>query len=258
MIAAVVAVVALAFGGWILYATVINDPADELTTADLQQRLDDNGTPDTGTPETGTPDTAATDTGTPDTGTPDTAAPDTAGSATTDGGYDGAWRITTGSEVGYRVAETLGGVATEGVGRTGQVEGGIEITGTTITEATFTVDVASIRSDSSRRDEQFAGRIMETDLYPTASFVLTTPIDIGTIPPEGQDVSLTATGDLTLHGVTKAVMFDLTARVDNGRVGVLASIPVVFADFGIANPSFGPVQTGDEGELEVLLVLDRA
>ena len=243
IIAAVVAVVVLAFGGWILYATVINDPADELTTADLEQRLDD----------TVPPDTAA-----PDTAAPDTAAPDTASSASNDGGYDGGWRVTTGSEVGYRVAETLGGVATEGVGRTDQVEGGIEITGTTITEATFTVDVASIRSDSSRRDEQFAGRIMETDLYPTASFVLTMPIDIGTIPPEGQDVSLTATGDLTLHGVTKAVTFDLTARVDNGRVGILAAIPVVFADFGIANPSFGPVQTGDEGELEVLLVLDRA
>lgn len=244
-----IALVAVLFGGWVLYATVINDPAAELTTADLDERLDATAAPvptdggDTSQPETSQPETTSVVTIT----IPPRAGP-----------YDGAWSVTTGSEVGYRVAETLGGVATEGVGRTGQVEGGIEITGAIITEATFTVDVASIRSDSSRRDEQFAGRIMETDLYPTASFVLTAPIDIGTIPPEGQDVSLTATGDLTLHGVTKAVTFDLTARVDNGRVGVLAAIPVVFADFGIANPSFGPVQTGDEGELEVLLVLDRA
>lgn len=235
IVAAVVAVAVLGFGGWVLYATVLNDPAAELTAEDLADRLDAT--------------TVAPDTTSPDT-TPDTAAPVAR--------LDGAWRVTTGSEVGYRVAETLGGVATEGVGRTDQVEGGIVLDGTTISEATFSVDVASIRSDSSRRDGQFAGRIMETELYPTADFVLTEPIEIGTIPAEGVDVVVSATGDLTLHGVTRSVTFDLTARIDNGRVGVLAAIPVVFADYGIANPSFGPVQTEDDGLLEVLLVLDRA
>lgn len=35
------------------------------------------------------------------------------------------------------------------------------------------------------------------------------------------------------------------------------TIPITFADYGIDNPSAGPAQVGDEGELEFLLVLGR-
>lgn len=241
LIAGLVAVVVLLVGGWLLYATVLNDPAAELTTADLEQRLD-----------TPTSTATSTETSTATSDAPDTASPNPSGP------LDGTWRVGEGSEVGYRVAEMLGSIATEGVGRTRQVEGGITIVGTVVTEASFTVDVASITSDSSRRDGQFAGRIMETSLFPTADFVLTEPIDLGAVPADGETVTVTATGDLTLHGVTRTVTFELTARIDNGRIGVLGSIPVVFADHDIANPSFGPIQTEDEGELEVLLVLDAA
>jgi polyisoprenoid-binding protein YceI len=239
LLVVVATVVAVVFGGWIVYATVINDPAAELTAADLDERL-------ASTTTAATASTAAAGTTAP---TPATMVRD---------GVEGKWLIGAGSEVGYRVAETLGGVATEGVGRTDQVEGGITIAGRTITAADFTVDVASIASDSDRRDEQFAGRIMQTDQYPTATFVLSEPIDLGAIPAAGAQITVTATGDLTLRGVTRATAFDLTARVENGRIGVLAKIPIVFADFGIANPSFGPVQTEDVGLLEVLLLLDPA
>lgn len=257
ILAAAVAAVALVLGGWLLYATVLNDPAAELTTEDLAERLDDSVAP---TPAPTAPvgtDPATTE---PVTSQPVTTEPVTTEPATT--GLEGEWRVTGGSEAGYRVAETLGGIATEGVGRTDQVTGSITISdsdpGITVTTAEFGVDVASIRSDSDRRDGQFAGRIMDAANHPTATFVLTQPIDIGPAPADGTEVTVSATGDLTLRGVTRSVTFDLTARIDNGRVGVLAAIPIVFADFDIANPSFGPVQTEDEGVLEVLLVLERA
>ncbi len=44
---------------------------------------------------------------------------------------------------------------------------------------------------------------METSVYPTATFTLTEPIDLGTLPDANADVTATATGELTLHGVTK-------------------------------------------------------
>jgi len=52
------------------------------------------------------------------------------------------------------------------------------------------------------------------------------------------------------------VTFDVTAQQQNGRIGVLGSIPVVFADYSIANPSFGGITTEDEGLLEFVLVFE--
>jgi polyisoprenoid-binding protein YceI len=250
-IAAVVAVIVLVVGGWLVYANVINDPEDELTTQDLDDRLNDT------TPATDVPTSEPSTTDGPTTDAPTTDAPTTEAPDPATEGADGTWTVGEGSEVGYRVAETLGGVATEGVGRTSQIDGSITIEGTQATAAEFTVDVASITSDSSRRDSQFAGRIMETDQFPTASFVLTSPIDFGQVPPEGEQITATATGDLTLHGVTKTVSFDLTAQIDNGKVGVFGNIPVLFADYDIDNPSFGPVETEDNGLLEILLIFER-
>jgi hypothetical protein len=68
----------------------------------------------------------------------------------------------------------------------------------------------------------------------------------------------TATGELTLHGTTKSVTFDVLAMVKNGRIGVIGSIPIVFADYGIPNPSFATVTTADNGMLEFIVVLQRS
>ena len=66
-----------------------------------------------------------------------------------------------------------------------------------------------------------------------------------------------ATGDLTLHGVTKSVTFEVKATFKNGRIGVLGQIPVTFADYDISNPSFASVTTEDHGLLEFVLVFVR-
>ena len=59
------------------------------------------------------------------------------------------------------------------------------------------------------------------------------------MPADGDTVTATATGDLTLHGTTKPVTFDVQATYKNGLIGVLGQIPIVFADYGIPNPSIG-------------------
>ena len=127
-----------------------------------------------------------------------------------------------------------------------------------MTAGEFTVDMSTVSSDEGRRDSQFRGRIMEVDQFPTATFVLTQPIDFVQIPAEGGTVTAQATGDLTLHGVTLEVSFEVKATFKNGRIGVLGQIPVKFEDYSIDNPSFGPVSTEDNGLLEFVLVLDRA
>lgn len=193
---------------------------------------------------------------------PATTAADAAAATTAapSGGSDvsGVWNITQDSTLGYRVSEVLGGVDTEGAGRTNQVTGSLTIEGTSVTAADFTVDMASVTSDSDRRDGQFRDRIMSTDQFPTSTFVLTAPIEFGAIPAEGEPISATATGDLTLRGVTKSVTFDVTAQIENGKIGVLGSIPVVFSEYEIPDPSNGFATVKDNGLLEFVLVFEQA
>jgi polyisoprenoid-binding protein YceI len=246
---AVPILVALFFGAILLYAKVLNDSPDALTEDDLSEAV------------AGTESTApgATD-ATPDATTP----PVTGETATTaadadpeaSSRVDGTWAVTDESEFGYRVEEVLFGVNTTAAGRSNQITGSMTIDGTTVAEASFTVDVASITSDESRRDNQFRGRIMAVDQFPEATFTLTAPIDFAAVPAPADQVTATATGDLTLRGVTRAVTFDVTAEAGDDRIGVLGNIPVEFADYDIPNPSTGGITTEDNGLLEFILVFE--
>jgi polyisoprenoid-binding protein YceI len=167
----------------------------------------------------------------------------------------GDWTVTGESRVGYRVDEVLFGQNVTAVGRTSEVTGGLTLDDATVTKAAFTVDMASVTSDRERRDGQYRTRIMATSEFPTSAFALTEPIELGSLPADGATVTAKATGDLTLRGVTKPVTFDVKARRSGTRMEVNGAIPLVFADWGIPSPSFGPARVEDEGALEFLLVL---
>jgi polyisoprenoid-binding protein YceI len=178
-------------------------------------------------------------------------------SATTEVGtaasLDGTWTLTSGSEAGYRVDEVLFGQDTEAVGRTSDVTGEIDVSGTTITAASFTVDLTTVASDEGNRDIQFHDRIMETDTYPTATFVLTEPVTLDAVPADLEEVTVTVTGDLTVHGVTQSVTFDVLARRNGTTIEVDGTIAVDFADYDIPDASFGPATVQNHGEIEFLL-----
>jgi polyisoprenoid-binding protein YceI len=242
-----VGLVALVLGGILLYALVLNDSPDELDAGDLSDAL-------VATVPATTPDTLDDSVA----GSPTTIETDPAVTATaTTGEFDGDWVPTDASEFGYRVEEVLAGISTTAVGRSNEISGLLTIAGTTATAVDVEVQVDSIKSDSALRDGRFAGDIMNSDEFPTATFSLTEPIEFGSIPTGDEQITATATGELTLRGVTNPVTFDVTAQTTDGRIGVLGSIPVVFADYGIDNPSFGQVRTEDEGLVEFVLVFER-
>ena len=166
---------------------------------------------------------------------------------------DGIWNIGSGSQAGYRVQETLFGQSNTAVGRTTAITGNLTLSGTTVTAETITVDLTKVSSDRSQRDDQFQSRIMNTSQFPTAKFVLTKPISLASLPDVGVQVSASATGNLTLHGVTKPVTFQVTAQRTTSAIQVQGSIPITFADWNINNPSGGPASVGNSGSLEFLL-----
>ena len=183
--------------------------------------------------------------------------------ATTAGGAAGAggaatYKPTSASVVGYRVQEKLFGQSNEAVGRTSDITGSLAMSGSTVSAVELTVNMKTVKSDQSQRDGQFNGRIMETSKFPTATFKLTQPIVLSSVPTDSTVVNTKVTGDLTLHGVTKTVTFDLAAQRDGANIKVNGTIPVVFADYNIANPSAGPATTGDSGVLEFLVVFEKS
>jgi polyisoprenoid-binding protein YceI len=172
-------------------------------------------------------------------------------------GIDGTWTTTGGSVVQYRVIEVLFGQDAEATGTADGVTGTVEIAGTTATAVEVEVDMTSFESDESRRDSQFQGRIMETAEFPTATFALTEPLELGSIPADGERITVEATGELTMHGVTNTVTFDLTAALNGTTFAAEAAIPITFTDYGIDDPSGGPASVGNDGTLEILLVFGR-
>lgn len=171
---------------------------------------------------------------------------------------DGTWTVSTGSQAGYRAREVLFGQSTEAVGRTDRVSGTMVIAGKTVRNGEFTVDLTSVASDQSQRDNQFRGRIMDVAQWPDAKFTLASPINLGTVPAVGAEIAAKATGHLAMHGTTKQVTIDLKAVRAANTITVNGSIPVLFADYGIANPSFGPAQTEDNGQIEFLLTFTKS
>ena len=135
------------------------------------------------------------------------------------------------------MTEELVGIGTStAVGRTPDVTGSLTLAGSTITAASFEADLTSLQSDSGMRDGQLGRQGLETDTYPTATFVLAEPIELDAVPAEGEAIAATAVGDLTLHGVTKRVEIPLEAQLSNGVVTVVGSLPVAFGDYGMTAP----------------------
>jgi polyisoprenoid-binding protein YceI len=187
-----------------------------------------------------------------------------AGSASSGAAVDlsklaGTWNVGAGSVAGYRVQEVLIGQNSTAVGRTEELWGSVSLASKSVTKASFTVNMASVESDQSERNAQFDGRIMDVSDYPTAKFVLTEPISLASGLVTGGSKQYTATGTLTMHGVTKSVTFPVSVEVTSGTaVYVLADVPIVFANWDISNPSIGGfVTTQSTGTLEVLLDLVR-
>jgi polyisoprenoid-binding protein YceI len=177
----------------------------------------------------------------------------------TSSGIDGTWKVGSGSIAGYRVQETLFGQSNTATGRTSSITGSLTVTGDTLTAGSFTADLTTVASDKSQRDHQFQGRIMDTSTYPTATFKLTQSTALGSAPADGITVTKQVTGDLTLHGVAKSVTFTASVKKTGSTFAASGSIPVLFADYNIANPSFaGTVTTQDHGTLEFLLNLTRS
>lgn len=193
------------------------------------------------------------------------------GSATgTVDGIEGSWVVdtetgefdfesATGTFAGFRIQEELAAIgSTTAVGRTGDVTGSITIEGSALTAASFDVDLTTITTNQSRRDDRVQDAL-ETADHPTGTFTLTEPVELGEGAASGEPVAVTAVGDLTIHGVTRQVEIPLEAQLVDDTVVVTGSLDISFSDFDVDVPdSQVVVSVEDHGVMEMQLLLTQA
>jgi polyisoprenoid-binding protein YceI len=128
-----------------------------------------------------------------------------------------------------------------------------------VTATSVTVDVSQLKSDKTQRDGALKMQALESAKYPTATFALTSAIRIAELPDDGEVVTQTVSGKLTLHGITRDITMQLQGVLDGNQLIVVGTTDIAFADYNIAQPtSMAVLSIEDHGTLELQLVFAKA
>jgi polyisoprenoid-binding protein YceI len=146
-----------------------------------------------------------------------------------------------GTQARFKVREQLAGrnLPNDAVGTTNAVSGNIDIgaDGVLVPGASkITVDMTSLKTDESRRDNFIKRNTLNTAQYPTAVFVPTAIKGLPSPLPSAGDVSFELTGDLTIHSVTKPITWQATGKISGQDLTGTASTKTTFEEFGMTPP----------------------
>ena len=184
------------------------------------------------------------------------------GSSSSAGGH---WSVTTGSQAGYRVREKLAFLPAESdaVGRTSSITGTatlVESKNTiTITSASFDVAVNTLKSDRSMRDEKIHEIGLESDRYPTATFVLSSPVTLSKSAVTGRITRGSVTGVFNIHGTSKRETLPVEFSLAGSTLEAAGSLTFPWSEFGMTAPSIGGfVNVTEKATMEFDLRLQRA
>jgi polyisoprenoid-binding protein YceI len=255
----VVAVLLLAIGGAAIAYTLFLK-GDDVAPLALPSQEPGAAAPTTGDASSDPATSAA------DPGTSTSESPQPTASASIDAAsLPGTWTVAADSVAGYRVRERLANLSadSDAVGRTDQITGSATIASSggtlSVTDATFTVDMTTLRSDRAMRDNRLRNDGIQTDQFPTSTFKLTQAVTLPAGATTGAVVDVTLHGDLTLHGVTKSVDIPAEAQLNGSQIQVLGSLSFPFSDFQIDAPNIGGfVSVQDNGTLEFQVNLARS
>ena len=100
------------------------------------------------------------------------------------------------------------------------------------------IKVSSFDSDNSNRDSH-AMEVLEGLKYPNVTFVSS---DV----KANADGTLTATGNLTFHGITKPTTLRATRKDAGGKMTIVGEFPISLTEFNVERPSLLGLKTNDE------------
>jgi polyisoprenoid-binding protein YceI len=150
------------------------------------------------------------------------------------------------SQASYHAREQLVGksLPSDAVGTSKSVSGSVVLgaDGSVLADQSkISVDLTKLQSNESRRDNFIKSDTLQTSRFPVATFA---PNEIQGLPmplPTAGQVTFQLLGDLTVHGVTKPVTWQVTATFADSTVSGSATTAIKITDFGMTPPRAGPV-----------------
>jgi polyisoprenoid-binding protein YceI len=174
----------------------------------------------------------------------------------------GTWTVSDTSKATVRVREQLVGVnlpsdaVLVATGATGTFL--LKDDGTFSSDSKVTFDLTTLASDQRQRDDFVKMDTLQTRQFPTAVFVPTKTSALTLPMPASGEFTFKLTGQMTIHGKTKEVTFDVLAKRAGNELTVTATAApsLKFGDFGMTAPSvpFRVVSIVDEIRVTVDLV----
>jgi polyisoprenoid-binding protein YceI len=174
----------------------------------------------------------------------------------------GTWTVSNTSKATVRVREQLVGVnlpsdaVLVATGATGTFV--LNDDGTFSSGSKITFDLTTLASDQRDRDNFVKNDTLQVRQFPTAEFVPTKTSGLVLPMPASGEFTFKLTGQMTIHGKTKEVTFDVTSSRNGSELTATttASPTWKFADFGMSAPAvpFRVVSVVDEIRLVVDLV----
>jgi polyisoprenoid-binding protein YceI len=163
-----------------------------------------------------------------------------------------------GSEISATVSEPMSSLRGSATGKFRVVSGEVSSDSASparTTSVKLVIDAASYSSGWSRRDRSVTGSILQAETYPQIVFK---GGDVDNIVHTG-DTSGTATirGNLTLHGVARAIIVPLEVRlISRTRVETDGEVSLSYPDWGIEVPTllFGSMRAGNQATIRFHIV----
>jgi polyisoprenoid-binding protein YceI len=144
------------------------------------------------------------------------------------------------SEVTLRVQEQLADatINTDAVLQTKAISGQLVVQpdGKVADGSKFSVDLNTLKSDRSMRDEFIKRSTLQVGRFPTAEFVPKEFRGLGSPLPTSGKINAQLIGDMTIHGVTKPVSFNVEGDLDGNTFKGRAFTALKITDFGMELP----------------------
>jgi polyisoprenoid-binding protein YceI len=170
--------------------------------------------------------------------------------------------IQAGSKAEYRVREQLARLnfPNDAVGATESVSGAIVLRsdGAFADGSKITVDMRTLKTDEPKRDGFVREYTLETNRYPLAEFVPRRQKGLPTPLPTSGASTFQLIGDMTLHGVTSEIIWDVAGTFAADAMTAKATTRFNFAKFKITIPKvFGLLSVDDDIRLELNVRMRR-
>lgn len=125
-------------------------------------------------------------------------------------------------------------------------------------QSRVTIPVASFATDSSQRDNFIRSNFFRAGQNPNIVF---TPAEVRGLPsiPSSGTATFQIAGDLAVAGVTRPVVWDVTAQFNGNQIQATATYTFAFAEWGLQKPIVASVLSiADTIPLEVTIAATRS